>query len=274
MKIFNFFIIGALFCGSAHATTIISKNMSTNLGSVYQYIQAESPKQKIQDEFIVVDMGNGDAEKFTVDHVYNGEFITSVVPAAMTPQETTAIKDSVENVKNIINAQSASFWAVPEKLGQFDTIVNAVNSGRYSFVRNDISSHVSGKLQSLFATALSGITNISGNTKLDIPVKTFQLKDKSTVEVEVTYSRYQVKVKVVSIVDKYNNSIPLTLADLKVEDYRVPFSDADYAQLLIDFLKGQNITVIGAIVGSGGGGSGGTVIIIDCNGDVCKVETQ
>mgnify|MGYP007128297393 CR=1 FL=1 len=52
------------------------------------------------------------------------------------------------------------------------------------------------------------------------------------------------------------------------------FSDADYAQLLIDFLKGQNITVIGAIVGSGGGGSGGTVIIIDCNGDVCKVETQ
>ncbi len=273
MKRFNFLLISALLSSSVHATTIISKSMSTHLSSVYQYIQEDSPYTNIKDEFIVVDMGSGSSEKFVVDHIYNGEFITTVVPAAMTAQETTAIKDSTTNLKNVIDAQSEGFWAIPEKLGQFDTIVNAVNSGRYTFVRNDISSHVAGKLQNFIATALSGINGISGNTKLDIPVKNFQLKDKTSIEVEVTYGRYQVKVKVLSVVDKYNNSIPLTSADLKVQDYRVPISDAGYAQLLIDFLRGQNITVTGT-VSSGGGSSGGSVIIIDCNDDGCKVEMQ
>lgn len=260
-----------LVCASVQATTVIAKSADTSANSVYNYISVNSFYQNLTDDFLVIDMNNGAAEKFHVTHQYNGETYTTIVPLNTANSEASAAANFANAMKDFWN-KDASFYSVPQS-----AVSSVIDLAKYSFVRNDLRDHISSKLSNSILTVIDqtlvravGYANVSITDH-----RTFYTSDRGRVTVELVYTRSMIKVIVLEIRDKYNNTISMDSQDLKHNDYRVNFDDSDYINALHAFLKSAGANPLWTPqISYGGSGSSGRVIIIDCNGSGCSIQRE
>lgn len=275
MKLFYLFC-SFIVCGMAQATTLIDKNSDSFEQSVYQFIDESDPEQSFQDDVIVLDMATGKAEKFRVSHDYQGEFYTSVQPLPITAGETTTTSNLASTYRQKIESQADDFWTIPDIV--LDGKIDTQHLARYTFTQNRVRLFVAEKMQKLLGETFSDAFAMADNVNIGIGGKAakWTLVDKTVVTVQSTWTRGAFEVKIISLMDKYSNIIPITRDEAKEFDFTIPASGGDYAKVLLEFLKAMGAT----IDWDNWEGSAwdlkvpaGHVIIIDCSGGQCSPST-
>ncbi len=271
MKLFYLFC-SFIVCGMAQATTLIDKNSDSFEQSVYQFIEASDPNQVFQDDVIVLDMATGQAEKFRVSHDYQSK-LSSVQPLPMTTAETTATFNLASTYRQKIDSQSDDFWAIPDIV--LASKIETQQLARFTFSQNRVRLFIAEKMQKLLGAKFDEAFAIADNVSIGISGKAAQwtLVDKTVVTVEITWTRGAFEVKIISLMDKYFNTIPITRDEAKEFDFQIPASGSDYAKVLLELLQHMGAS----IRWDNWGGSAwdfkvpaGNVIIIDCAGGQCS----
>lgn len=261
-----FFALSALICTSANATILISKDQDSHLNSVHQYIM-ENPYQSFQDDIIVVDMASGNAEKFIVDHNYYGEFYTSIIPAPLSNQEKTVSLETVKELENAFDRLPSSTYNIPEWADGLQ--INTVNLASKSYVKQSVEKVILDRLLPVISKALSNFQYISANETVSLKVPPFYLSDGTKIILEIQYNRYHTIIKVLSIIDKDGNIIPLDKDEASNLDYRFINPPTGFVEIFVDYLKELGIQVRGNI--NYHNTSRGKVVIIDCNIGGCTI---
>ena len=271
MKLFYLFC-SFIVCGMAQATTLINKNSDSFEQSVYQFIEASDPNQVFQDDVIVLDMETGQAEKFRVSHDYQSK-LSSVQPLPMTTAEAMATFNLASTYRQKIYIQSDDFWAIPDIV--LDGKIDTQQLARFTFTQNRVRLFIAEKMQKLLGAKFDEAFGIAENVNIGISGKVAQwtLVDKTVVTVQITWTRGAFEVKIISLTDKYFNTIPITRDEAKEFDFQIPASGSDYAKVLLELLQHMGAT----IRWDNWGGSAwdftvptGNVIIIDCAGGQCS----
>jgi hypothetical protein len=275
MKLFYLFC-SFIVCGRAQATTLIDKKSDSFEQSVYQFIHESVPYQSFHDDVIVLDMATGKAEKFRVSHNYQGEFYTSVQPLPMTAGETTTTFNLASTYRQKIDSQADDFWTIPDIV--LDGKIDTQHLARFTFTQNRVRLFVAEKMQKLLGEKFGETIGIADNVNIGVGGKAakWTLEDKTIVTVQITWTRGAFEGKIISLMDKYFNIIPITRDEAKEFDFTIPASGGDYAKVLLEFLKNMGAT----INWDNWGGNAwdftvpaGNIIIIDCGGGQCSPST-
>ncbi|MFC3031339.1 hypothetical protein ACFOEE_02205 [Pseudoalteromonas fenneropenaei] len=261
----------ALICNTVQATVVINKSFPTAEETIHHYLSIHHPDQNFSDEFYLLDMAGGGLEKFDVSQEYKGKLHVTFEAKELSSSERTLAQQFARELHVIWDELSRQkFDQIPAKV-----VPNSYELTTYQFKRNDLSDYIekgiSTKLQRLIDNTLIRMAAFA-NIKLEDDNIHFYAVDDARVSVRITYYRTSVEVQVTKVVDRYNNTIPLSRAELNSDaiSFRVNWDDTGHFEALMRYLQGSGMTMVGILAG-GSGVNKGSVRAIQCYQGTCEV---